>query len=313
MLQEVLKRYPELMKQPIIYTYGDDVSLRMYGPRGFVEADQKLYPPIQDGKTKWRLLVATPADMLASFLGKKPGTRFWGTGTGPIRIRLKDGRSLIADASQWVQIEDGKPVSFVLDRRQEVAKDVWAEKGTLITLDLELNLKRVGDLEFDLKLEPNLIAEAGLDMAFHSNGEVAMIRSIKKNYPTQVKGRRYVARAGTEIVFAPERVNGKRVPRLIHPTKPVEMFPGIFADPEGTHGIQWGAYGPDSLSFQIMDYLHQEANWYASKGSVVAYFLKEGKWELGYIEEYSREFEGPNGKYFSPITIFAPRGQWPLY
>lgn len=61
----VLQNCPELYEKPIIYTYGDEVSVRMYRKLGF-KIQEHLTPlngPIDHDQAKWWILAATPKDL----------------------------------------------------------------------------------------------------------------------------------------------------------------------------------------------------------------------------------------------------------
>ena len=141
----ITKRYPELADREIVYTYGDETSIRMYRRLGF-RVSEKYDPVVHDG-VEWRVLVISPNELLRNFLGDRRALFNVGGLSGPQEFMTRDGLKLIAQYS--VQMR-GKYVEAAL-------------------------------LAEDLVVQPGFVAKKGGLALFYSSGKPSMVSPLVEN------------------------------------------------------------------------------------------------------------------------------------
>jgi len=178
---EIVKDYPDLYDQPIIYTYGDEVSLKMYHALGF-EVQTHITPldqPIEKDGTKWWVIAVTPKRFEANLFKIRYGI-FGHNIDGvnqPFPLHLVDGRIVTAAAHTNISFDrDGHVTELTLDHDAEVAPDVWASAGSRVHwLD--------GKIDYVQKTAKSLMANvAGPSFEIPAGSEVKFIENESSGY-----------------------------------------------------------------------------------------------------------------------------------
>ncbi len=184
-MKRELSDYPELWDQEIVYTYGDDTSIRMYRLRGFRLADPSIHPPIQDEDGRvWHVLVSSPKKMLESFLSRIDYPLVVGGFKNPISFVTGTGDKFIADNASQIYLYGVKaPKSFTLFEHAEVKPGIWAGKGSKIAFYPSGKVEGISRLDTTTEVLPGLFVKQGSFIAFYENGTIRRINGVAREYP----------------------------------------------------------------------------------------------------------------------------------
>lgn len=167
-LGSVVRRYErdhsELLDKPVIFTYGDRVSLKLYGAMGFKNLTQSWGDkPIRHAGEDWSIMGITPNQLKR--LLKKEYSRY--------SRNLKDGKS-------FVLLPDGREVSITV----EMGKN---------------DLRYIAEVT---EILPGLRAAPKSDVVFAKTGELIEITKLAETYSDPHTG--VTAAEGSRIQFFPE-------------------------------------------------------------------------------------------------------------
>lgn len=127
-----IRNYPGLYDQPIIYTYGDKASVRLYRALGF-HIDEKVTPlstPIEHEGSKWWCLAITPRELEKNIL-KLEGPRSVFGLNQPHPIVMPNGRTALAAPRTYFDIQaDGKSTVFTVNEDTEISPGLKAASGS---------------------------------------------------------------------------------------------------------------------------------------------------------------------------------------
>ncbi len=192
----LVNEHPELLDKEIIYTYGDDISLRMYGRNGeeklgFIELTEKEgFPKINFKGTEWTAIRTTPRRLLSSFSQFTMDYTLHSRDGKPFPVRLPDGRVLSADGNAGATFTGKKNLRIVkLAERFEVMPGIWARHGAYVTFHqgriIEVSSVEGASQDLDAQIVPGLTARPGAEVTWTVSGDVKWISNLSK--PIDVK------------------------------------------------------------------------------------------------------------------------------
>lgn len=230
MLQNEMKGCPELLKKGIIYTYGDETSIRMYGKMGFEVADPAVFPPVLDGDTRWQVLIATPEAVLRSFLDRMQVDRSITPDTELVRIRGSGGKEFIDKG--MIHVNHQNEVNFQLAEESEVLPGIWARATTRVSLAKDGSPLSIYETSRPSKPIKGLFVDRGAYMSFYPNGTISAASRLAKPY--SVPGSKIILKKGGSIHFNPDGHFYTGFPiESPAPLFPKE-YPNLLVSPEGS-------------------------------------------------------------------------------
>lgn len=130
-----IKDHPQLYDQPIIYTYGDKTSVRLYRALGFKidETTTPLAHPVRYEGRDWWVLSITPRDLEKNLFFESPFRRTLQNVNQPVPIKLSNGKTVVAASHTQVKLGGGP--TFVLHEDIEIVPGIVAAKGSVVTLN----------------------------------------------------------------------------------------------------------------------------------------------------------------------------------
>jgi hypothetical protein len=184
---EKYKNYPELADQPVIYTYGDETSIRLYQPMGFVNLSEQWNElPVDHAGTKWWILGITPNKLNA--LINREADRFGHFAKNEREnVLLPNGRTVKIRSHVSYRIENATKTAVIvryLAEEAEVAQGLWAAPGADLTYDNEGHLARVSKTSRVYRVPgTEILAAAGQPIEFFTqNGRPRVIEQIEKAF-----------------------------------------------------------------------------------------------------------------------------------
>lgn len=216
---EKYRSYPELWNEPVIYTYGDEISLRLYGQMSFVNLSKQWQKaPVSHAGTQWWILGITP-NKLKTLIDAEE-SRFG---------------HFAKDGGETAQLPNGRAVKFLSHFTQKI------ENG-------KMTLQIVRSLAVETEIDEGLWAAPGSDLIFDTEGHLLTVTKISRPY--RVPGTDLIAAADHKIEFYPR--TGK--PRVIEAVaQPFQILPDVWVRtgervewlPEGEYmRIGWDFYNP---------------------------------------------------------------------
>jgi len=165
--------------QPIIYTYGDETSLRLYGPMGFKVVGE----PAEHAGTKWWTLAITPRE-LEQLVRRTTDIRFM-NGLGQAIEMNFSGNKVAVERFGDVLIPRKGP--YLTDDK-EVLPGIWGKKGTYLEwADESAGKLSTITLAMPYEVLPGVIADEG-SLVIWVNGCVEYVGKVK-NSPQVEPGR----------------------------------------------------------------------------------------------------------------------------
>ncbi len=179
-----LQEYPELYDEPILYTYADETSLRLYGMMGFTKLSENSTS--HEG-SNWWVMVTTPR-ILESSIKRVPAVDTIHGFNQPINIKLQNGLDAKLEAhgmalNQEFMRSQNAPMSqhiSVINEPLEIEPGVWADKGSSLTWHANGKLAHISKLAKPLPITKDLIANAGGSIGFSPEGKLTLIGDLAK-------------------------------------------------------------------------------------------------------------------------------------
>ncbi|MGZ3746206.1 MAG: hypothetical protein ACXWRE_02650 [Pseudobdellovibrionaceae bacterium] len=186
-LSSVLRRYqkyPELLDQPVIYTYGDEVSLKLYGQMGFKNMTEVWsHSPIDHAGSKWWTLAITP-NKLKELIDREEHRFGHFAANENESVLLPNGKKVQVMSFINKEMNNGQlsPVSLrYLSADVEIADSLWAAKGSDLAYTAAGQLLSVSKLAKPYRI-PNLGIVADVDSSiefFSQNGQPRVIEKVR--------------------------------------------------------------------------------------------------------------------------------------
>lgn len=184
-IQTDFRHYPELWDQDVVFTYGDDVSVKMYTAMGFVKANPKKYPPVPyynevDKKWKqWEVLVSSPKKMLAEFLAKmkldESSHLIFHGYRSPVIFVNQHGQKLVADPICGIHFYGLiSPRFLCLNERVELLPGMWIERAARVWFYPSGHVKGIFLRDQSLEIAGITIRKDSY-VGFHLNGKLRVI------------------------------------------------------------------------------------------------------------------------------------------
>lgn len=227
--------YPELMDKHVVFTYGDEVSLKLYGAMGFKNLSEKWgEAPIAHAGTNWWILGITPRE-LETLLHKEYARYFRKNRGNESVVILPDGRKVTVTA------EIGKNDLRHLTEDTEIRENLWAAKGSDVVLTKEGQLLEIAAIAKTYR-DPvtGITADAGAHLQFFPHS--GRLHSLSKAAePFEMEPGVWV-RAGDRVEWLPNGDYfkiGTRFynPRLNHPLGLHEPKRPLESEPETGHTV----------------------------------------------------------------------------
>ena len=172
--------YSELMDKPVIFTYGDEVSLKLYGSMGFENLTEKWNEqPVNHAGSQWWIMGITP-NQLQKLLEKEYNLFSKRSANGHNTVLLPDGREI------QVTVEVGQNDLRFISEKTEVAENIWAAEGSDIIFSKTNHLLEVSRLAFNYH-DPHsgVTAAEGSQLRFFPNGKVHTIEKAAMDFEIQ--------------------------------------------------------------------------------------------------------------------------------
>lgn len=229
-LQSVVKKYesyPELLNEHVIYTYGDEISLRLYGQMGFENLTQKWgKKPISHAGSQWWILGITPNKMRSL-----------------IEIEQSQFGHFAKSGGEILALPNNRTVQFLGHFDQII------ENGVKI-------VQRVRYVKSETEIQDGLWVAPGSDLLFDSQGRLKSVSKLARPYV--IPGTTVVAGAGKSISFYPETGRPREVEAA---AQAVELAPNVWARAgEYIHFLPDGDYGRIGLDFYNPKIFGRNAN-----------------------------------------------------
>lgn len=184
---EKYKPYPELIDQPVIYTYGDETSLRLYGSMGFTNLSEEWgLSPIVHAGSQWWILGTTPRQIQSLIRAEvERFSRFAKGGTET--ATLPNGRKARFGGDLNQSIEDGKKtietLAFLAEET-EIDEGLWAARNAILTYSPEGRLESVSQISRPYRIPgTDIIARAGYPLIFFTQtGRPRVIESVDQAF-----------------------------------------------------------------------------------------------------------------------------------
>jgi len=124
-INEMIQDCPDLYDQPVIYFYGDELSIRFYRLLGF-SVDESI-TPVRHADTNWWVIKGTPRN-LESLIKKFRELTGASMLNQPIPIKLPNGVTVEAAAGTSMR-NDSEAVRVTPNADTEILPGAWAAKG----------------------------------------------------------------------------------------------------------------------------------------------------------------------------------------
>lgn len=199
-LAQIARLRPDFWNKKVLYTYGDQVSVRMYQRMGFeIETDPTLAPVLHDG-TLWTVLKISPAELLVNFrrmqtlylLSPRPGS---------FSIKMPDGKFYESASDRPVGFFGNQIISLRLKTSYEIFPGHW------VLPESEINwfsggheISDIGGFTEDVEVSQGLWAARKSLVSWYKSGLLMHVRELARPY-VALSGIVYPAKS--EINFAP--------------------------------------------------------------------------------------------------------------
>ena len=258
MIRDELKLYPDLWDKDVIFTYGDEISIRMYRPMGFELADEKLYPPVTHDGTTWKVLVSSPKKMLENFLSKVDYKVWIGGFKNPVAFYTTATEKFVADFNRPIYMYGVKnPMSFTLYYNDEVAPGINVYAGSKIGFFPSGKVRAVQQVEGETEVLPGIFAKDGSAVRFYENGKIHRVMNVARDY-TVTKGSGIQLAQNPDIRFTESQMN---IPTL----DVVKKGSRLIFDENGNISTY---LGPDYKDQGLFEYVYARDEKDAAKNSV---------------------------------------------
>ncbi len=244
-----LQDYPELYKKPILYTYADETSLKMYGMMGFKKISET---PIVHEKSNWWVMATSPQTL--ERVGKRVQNPYLVQGFNqPIEVRLQNGRPAILKAG-----------GLVLNQ-----KYLRSQNAPFSQL--------VSEIHEPVEVVPGIWADRGASVTWFENGQLASITKVANEV---VLPEGLVVKAGGQIVFTPEG----RISQIDGLGEQAKVAPGVVAAKHSR--VVWYTDGRLHSVSELASESQVAPGIFASKGARVAWQLPDA--HISYVSRLSR-------------------------
>jgi hypothetical protein len=281
MVEKQVRGYPGLMGEPILYTYGDDTSVRMYRLLGFEEVDATVAAPVDHAGTRWHVLRTSPRELLERNRLRLQTPYVLRQEGRPAQLLKASGapQGLKIDGERVVYHRKNQIAVVQLVEPGEVAPGLWAEKGAYVSWGEDGLIEKVSVLHKEAEVAPGIWAAPGSMVDWHEGGALGSVDRLSR--PAVIDGR-YELGEGASFLLDPD---GQPV-FLKGLAKDTELFPGIVASPESM--VSWKEDGSIRISRLAAETRLTRDLW-AMRGSKIEIRPKpSGEVEVVYISRLSR-------------------------
>lgn len=237
MIFSELKKYPELYDTPVLYLYGDDLSVRFYRLLGFKVLDPN---PVEYADSKWWTLVSTPRE-LEALVKNLDGERYLSNLNQTLNLKLPNGRPVVAAPRSDIWFENAGDLSHVtLNEETEVLSGVYAAAKTELEVHHVLESQ---DWQIRAKLSRPWFVEklgfeipAGTWVEVYSTGDLHSVWKMSR--PIFIPSLGVTATSTIDVQYWETRQ--RKVPRLIEVMdfgKKVDLLPNLSAARRAT--VTW--------------------------------------------------------------------------
>ncbi|MGZ6470891.1 MAG: hypothetical protein ACXWRZ_07015 [Bdellovibrio sp.] len=178
------QKYAELLDQPVIYTYGDEISLKLYGQMGFENMTEKWgQSAVEHAGSKWWTLAITPNKL--KYLIDKEAHQFGHFAANENEtVILPNGKKVQVQSYIKKELNKGRltPVSLrYLAEDTEIETNLWAAKSSNLEYTASGQLLSVSKLAKPYKVpELGIVADIGSSIEFFSqNGHARVIEKVR--------------------------------------------------------------------------------------------------------------------------------------
>lgn len=259
--KELAEMPPSLMREKILYTYGDKVSVHLYGKMGFEVASD--IPSVVHEGTEWKVLTISPERLAENY------RRFSAKGVRIYSQSPKSELQVIWANGEKIPVTNvyfgmnGPFSNFQLGKDLEIWKGAKVKAGEYIQFHEDTGtLQGIGaGFENDVEVAPGLIAKAHTSVAWTKDGDVWTATLSK---PATFDGGRMQALEGSRIASDHNYVFVEKM------GNDLEVLPGIYSKAGDFLKKRLEKDGRFGLYFKVRDKTEFAPGVWAEAGAYVA-------------------------------------------